>query len=93
MKLRERGPSTGCTLIIPAVKRDVWLRVGMALQATGWRNALEIWDEWSRTCPESTTKRINKRHRTAFAVRAKEHRSASARFIIWHEGPAGRGMG
>ena len=37
---------------IPAVKRDVWLRVGMALHATGWRNALEIWDEWSRTCPE-----------------------------------------
>jgi AAA domain/Primase C terminal 2 (PriCT-2) len=37
---------------IPAVKRDAWLRVGMALHATGWPNAYEIWDEWSRTCPE-----------------------------------------
>jgi hypothetical protein len=37
---------------IPAVSRDVWLRVGMALHATGWPNAFEIWDAWSRTCPE-----------------------------------------
>jgi AAA domain/Primase C terminal 2 (PriCT-2)/Bifunctional DNA primase/polymerase, N-terminal len=38
--------------VIPAVNRDVWLRVGMALHATGWPNAFEIWDAWSRTCAE-----------------------------------------
>ena len=37
---------------IPAMKRDIWLRVGMALHATGWANAFAIWDEWSRACPE-----------------------------------------
>jgi hypothetical protein len=38
--------------VIPAVNRDVWLRVGMALHATGWPNAFQIWDAWSRTCAE-----------------------------------------
>jgi hypothetical protein len=38
--------------VIPAVSRDIWLRVGMALHATGWANAFELWGEWSRTCPE-----------------------------------------
>ena len=38
--------------VIPAVNRDDWLHVGMALHATGWPNAFEIWDAWSRTCPE-----------------------------------------
>jgi Primase C terminal 2 (PriCT-2)/Bifunctional DNA primase/polymerase, N-terminal len=37
---------------IPAVKRDEWLKAGMALHASGWPNAFQIWDEWSRTCPE-----------------------------------------
>src|SRR5262249_35962152 len=38
--------------IIPAIERDVWLRAGMALHTSGWPNAFEIWDAWSRTCPE-----------------------------------------
>jgi hypothetical protein len=39
--------------VIPAVSRDIWLRVGMALHATGWgANAFHIWDQWSRTYPE-----------------------------------------
>jgi hypothetical protein len=38
--------------VIPAASRDVWLRVGMALHATEWANAFELWHEWSRTCPE-----------------------------------------
>jgi putative DNA primase/helicase len=38
--------------VIPAKDRDVWLRVGMALHSTGWPAAFEIWDMWSRTCPE-----------------------------------------
>jgi len=37
---------------IPAVSRDDWLHVGMALHSTNWPNAFEIWDAWSRTCPE-----------------------------------------
>jgi hypothetical protein len=38
--------------VIPSVNRDIWLRVGMALHASGWPNAFDIWNEWSRTCPE-----------------------------------------
>jgi putative DNA primase/helicase len=34
---------------IPAIDRDIWLRVGMALHSSGAPNAYEIWDGWSRT--------------------------------------------
>jgi hypothetical protein len=37
---------------IPAISRDVWLHVGMALHSTGWPNAPQMWDTWSRTCPK-----------------------------------------
>jgi hypothetical protein len=38
---------------VSAVDRQTWLHVGMALHWTGWGNrARQIWDEWSRTCPE-----------------------------------------
>jgi hypothetical protein len=37
---------------IPAVKRDVWLKVGMAIHRTGWWRARALWDEWAQTCPE-----------------------------------------
>jgi hypothetical protein len=37
---------------IPAFNRDVWLRTGMALHASSWPNAFDLWDAWSRTCPE-----------------------------------------
>jgi Protein of unknown function (DUF3631)/Primase C terminal 2 (PriCT-2)/Bifunctional DNA primase/polymerase, N-terminal len=37
---------------IPAVSYDVWLHVGMALHSTNWPNSFELWDVWSRTCPE-----------------------------------------
>jgi hypothetical protein len=38
--------------LIPAVKREVWLKVGMGLHTSGWPNAFQIWCDWSRTCPE-----------------------------------------
>jgi AAA domain/Primase C terminal 2 (PriCT-2) len=38
--------------VIPADSRDNWLYAGMAMHATGWVNAYEIWDSWSQTCPE-----------------------------------------
>lgn len=37
---------------IPAIDRDVWLKVGMALHTSGWECARRIWDGWSATCPE-----------------------------------------
>jgi hypothetical protein len=37
---------------IPAFNRDVWLRAGMALHASSWPNGFDLWDAWSRTCPE-----------------------------------------
>lgn len=37
---------------VPAVKREDWLHVGMAMHSTNWPNAFEIWDAWSRTRPE-----------------------------------------
>src|SRR5262249_17397762 len=38
---------------IPAIERDVWLKVGMALHWTGWgEKAYHIWDDWSRTAPD-----------------------------------------
>jgi hypothetical protein len=37
---------------IPAVEREVWLHVGMALHSTGWPNAFEMWCSWSLGCPE-----------------------------------------
>jgi hypothetical protein len=38
--------------LIPAKDREVWSRVGMALHSTSWSNAFDIWDAWSRTCPD-----------------------------------------
>jgi hypothetical protein len=38
--------------VIPATSRDIWLSAGMALHVTGWEDAFEIWDRWSRTCAE-----------------------------------------
>lgn len=37
---------------IPALQRDDWLRIGMALHDSGWERAFAIWCEWSRTSPE-----------------------------------------
>jgi hypothetical protein len=37
---------------IPAVERDIWIKVGMALHATMHPQAFERWDKWSQTCPE-----------------------------------------
>lgn len=37
---------------IPASDWHTWFRVGAALHSTGWLNAREIWDEWSRSCAE-----------------------------------------
>jgi RecA-family ATPase len=31
--------------------RTEWINVGMALHETGWDNAFDIWDEWSKTAP------------------------------------------
>jgi hypothetical protein len=36
---------------IPAVEREQWVSVGMALQSTGRADAFTRWDEWSRSCP------------------------------------------
>jgi hypothetical protein len=36
---------------IPADARDVWLKVGAALESTGWDEAKDLWREWSETCP------------------------------------------
>jgi Protein of unknown function (DUF3987)/Primase C terminal 2 (PriCT-2) len=38
---------------VPAVDRQVWLHVGMALHWIGWGDkARQIWDDWSQTCLE-----------------------------------------
>lgn len=39
--------------LIPAVERETWLHVGMALHKdVGGALALELWTTWSQTCPE-----------------------------------------
>ena len=38
--------------LIPPDTRDDWLRVDMALHATGWVQARALWDAWSALCPE-----------------------------------------
>ena len=38
---------------IPAVQRDDWLRVGMAIHDAGWdAKGFAIWCDWSKTAPE-----------------------------------------
>ena len=37
---------------IPAKDRQTRVQVGMALHATGWTNAFEIWGDWLHTYPE-----------------------------------------
>jgi len=63
--LRATMPTTAVTLpdadvrrllsavaVIPAVEREVWIRVGMAFKATGDPRAEDWWRTWSLTCPE-----------------------------------------
>ena len=40
--------------VIPTDDRDIWLKIGAALHdLVGWgEEARQIWDAWSRTCPE-----------------------------------------
>ena len=44
--------------VIPAVSREIWLRVGMSLKELQWVRAdgtdigFDLWDDWSQTCPE-----------------------------------------
>jgi hypothetical protein len=38
---------------IPSADRAVWFKVGAALYWTGWQNAREMWDTWSKTTPTS----------------------------------------
>lgn len=38
--------------VIPALERQIWLEVGMALHSTRDPGARAAWDAWSRTCPE-----------------------------------------
>jgi AAA domain/Primase C terminal 2 (PriCT-2) len=48
---REEADLRSALAHIPAVDRQIWLLVGMALHWTGWPRAFQIWDEWSRTAP------------------------------------------
>jgi Protein of unknown function (DUF3631)/Primase C terminal 2 (PriCT-2) len=39
--------------VIPAVDRDIWLRVGMAIHEARWgERGRAIWDEWSQSAPK-----------------------------------------
>src|SRR5262249_27513612 len=43
---------------IPADERDTWRDVGFALQWLSWGEiGRQIWDDWSRTCPEQFDER------------------------------------
>src|SRR5262249_33292122 len=48
----EEGRVRAALQHIPAIDRQIWLDVGMALHWTGWKNARAIWDDWSKTAPE-----------------------------------------
>jgi len=37
---------------IPAVDRDIWLQIGMALKEEFGDRGRSIWDNWAATCPE-----------------------------------------
>jgi hypothetical protein len=50
---REEARVRTALTSIPAVDRQTWLHVGMALHWTGWNDkARTIWDDWSKTAPE-----------------------------------------
>jgi hypothetical protein len=39
--------------LIPATDRSMWLSKGAAIHSLGWGDVgRELWDEWSKTCPE-----------------------------------------
>jgi hypothetical protein len=57
--------------VIPAVSRDIWLRVGMALHTAGWVNAFQIWDDWARTCPEKYDEADQRRAWKSFSRRRR----------------------
>lgn len=48
------------SFIDPGVTREKWIQVGMALHSAGYHSdnlqtAFDIWDDWSRQCPEKYT--------------------------------------
>ena len=50
---REEARVRAALKFVPAVDRQTWLHVGMALHWTGWGDrARGIWDDWSKTAPE-----------------------------------------
>lgn len=50
---KDRQELQSALAAIPANDHDTWIRVGMALHSTGaGYEAFELWDAWSRTCPE-----------------------------------------
>lgn len=55
---------------IPAEARDVWFKVGAALhyEFEGRDSGREIWDEWSRNCPEKFEARSNAKTWDGYAV-------------------------
>lgn len=50
---RDRADLEAALQHIPAIERDTWVQVGMALHSTqAGTEAFELWDAWSRTAPE-----------------------------------------
>jgi len=50
---RDRADLEAALQYIPAIERETWVQVGMALHSTqAGTEAFELWDAWSRTAPE-----------------------------------------
>lgn len=75
--------------VIPAVERQIWLEVGMALHSTRDPGARALWDEWSRTCPEKFDAADQEKTWRAFRPRSNDIGIKTLYHLAYQHGWAG----